>query len=64
MQRPLGFLAALESDCGVQGAGRAHCAWGGHFVTCIRVVMGKNSLVLPLVGIKKSRAGFVTEVWM
>jgi hypothetical protein len=31
-------------------AGRAHFAWGGHFVACLLVLQGSPALVLPLVG--------------
>jgi hypothetical protein len=26
-------------------AGRAHCAWGGHFVACVPVLRGSTALV-------------------
>jgi hypothetical protein len=31
-------------------AGRAHCAWGGHFVACISFLQLRSFVVLPLVG--------------
>jgi drug/metabolite transporter superfamily protein YnfA len=31
-------------------AGRAYCAWGGHFVTFILVLAHPGPAVLPLVG--------------
>ena len=32
-------------------AGRAHCAWRGHFVAGVPVLQGSFAMVLPLVGI-------------
>ena len=32
-------------------AGRAHFAWGGHFVTCVPCCGGWAALGLPLVGV-------------
>jgi hypothetical protein len=41
-------IAGLNDGC---PAGRAHCAWGGHFVACIPVLVGWDAPALPLVGI-------------
>ena len=35
-------------------AGRAHCAWGGHFVTFYLVVVRDVSAILPLVGMESN----------
>jgi drug/metabolite transporter superfamily protein YnfA len=41
------LLVMIVESC---SAGRAHCAWGGHFVTCIPCLGWLAAMVLPLIG--------------
>src|ERR1700730_3356609 len=43
-------------------AGRAHCAWGGHFVACVPVGVIPNTWVRPLAGLLFFFVGFPETV--
>jgi hypothetical protein len=58
-----GFFRGYLKNC---PAGRAHCAWGGHFVAGIPVEVGLAAEVLPLVGIIIFSTIFILkgEIWL